>query len=88
MRLLTTKRFGRDLKRAKKRGKDLGRLWAVVGRLLRGQALDLRHRRHRLSGAWSGSWECHIEPDWLLIWIQDDDALVLVRTGTHSDLFA
>jgi mRNA interferase YafQ len=88
MRLLTTKRFGRDLKRAKKRGKDLGRLWGVVDRLLGGQALDLRYRRHRLSGAWSGSWECHIEPDWLLIWIQDEDALVLVRTGTHSDLFS
>lgn len=67
MRLLTTKRFGRDLKRAKKRGKDLGRLWAVVDRLLDGQPLDPRHRQHRLSGAWSGSWECPIEPDWLLI---------------------
>ncbi|MYK57872.1 MAG: type II toxin-antitoxin system YafQ family toxin, partial [Rhodospirillaceae bacterium] len=44
-------------------------------------------RMHRLSGDWFRAWECHIEPDWLLIWRIDDDSLVLIRTGTHADLF-
>ena len=87
MRLLTTGRFDRDLRRARRRGKDLDRLWAVVERLLDGARLDPHHRAHRLSGEWSRSWECHIEADWLLIWHVDGDALVLTRTGTHSDLF-
>lgn len=87
MRLLTTRRFERDLARAKKRGKNLNKLWTVVKRLLDEQPLEARHRPHRLSGNWSGSWECHLEPDWLLIWTQEADVLVLTRTGTHSDLF-
>ena len=87
MRLFTTGRFDRDLRRARRRGKDLDRLWAVVERLLDGEPLDPRHRAHRLSGEWSRSWECHIEADWLLVWHVEDDALVLTRTGTHSDLF-
>ena len=87
MRLITTRRFERDLRRAAKRNKDLERLWGVVDRLLAGEPLDPNHRRHRLSGEWSRYWECHIEPDWLLIWNEDDDTLLLVRTGTHSDLF-
>ena len=87
MRLLTTRRFERDLDRVKKRGKNLNKLWTVVKRLLEEQPLEVRHRPHRLSGNWSGSWECHLEPDWLLIWTQEADALVLTRTGTHSDLF-
>lgn len=87
MRLITTGRFERDLARAGKRNKDLDRLWSVVERLLAGMPLDPRHRRHRLSGERSRYWECHIEPDWLLIWNEDEDTLLLVRTGTHSDLF-
>ena len=87
MRLLTTSRFERDLRRAKKRGKDLDKLWPVVDRLLTGKALEPRHRAHRLTEQWSRSWECHVDPDWLLIWHVDDDALILTRTGTHSDLF-
>ena len=87
MRLLTTTRFERDLKRAGRRGKDLNALWRVVERLLSRQPLDPRHRPHRLSGEWSVCWECHLEPDWLLIWDQRPDVLILVRTGTHADLF-
>ena len=87
MRLLTTTRFERDLRRVKRRGANLDELWRVVERLLSRQPLDLRRRRHRLSGDWSQYWECHIESDWLLIWNDEDDALILVRTGTHSDLF-
>ena len=86
MRLLTTKRFERDLGRAKRRGKDLDRLWAVVDLLLQERRLQPRTRPHRLTGPWSGAWECHIEADWLLIW-RWNETLTLVRTGTHSDLF-
>ena len=87
MRLLATSGFQRDLRRSRKRGKDLDKLWDVVDRLLAGKALEPHHRAHRLTGEWSRSWECHVEPDWLLIWHVDGDALILTRTGTHSDLF-
>ena len=87
MRLLTTTRFQRDLKRVDKPGKDLNKLWNVVETLLSGQGLGSRYRPHRLSGPWSRYWECHLEPGWLLIWGHQDDALVLVRTGSHTDLF-
>lgn len=87
MRLLTTAQFKRDVRRVSKRGKDLDQLWAVVEKLLARQPLEPRNRPHRLSGQWARFWECHIAPDWLLIWDQQDDALTLVRTGTHTDLF-
>ena len=75
MRVLTTKQFEKDLKRHRKRGKNLDKLWNVIERLLSKQPLDPRHRRHRLIGDWSACWECHIEPDWLLIWSQKEDTL-------------
>ena len=87
MRLLTTNRFEKDLKRTGRRGKDLDKLWRVVERLSSRQLLDPRNRPHRLSGDWSAFWECHIEPDRLLIWELAEDVLILVRTGTHADLF-
>ena len=88
MRLSTTTQFKADLKRAKRRGKDISKLRAVVNRLLSAQALDPRQRLHRLSGRWSGYWECHVESDWLLIWeIRDGHTLILIRTGRHVDLF-
>jgi mRNA interferase YafQ len=85
--LRTTKQFERDLKTATKRGKNLDKLWAVVERLVNSEPLAVRHRPHRLSGNWSPCWECHIEPDWLLIWHETEEELVLAATGTHSDLF-
>ena len=87
MRLLTTNRFEKDLKRAIKRGKDLDKLWEIVEQLLNNKPLEKRHRPHPLSGNYATAWECHIEPDWLLIWSPEVDQLVLSRTGTHSDLF-
>ncbi len=87
MRLITTAQFKKDLRRASKRGQDLDRLWAIVEKLLAGQPLEPRHRSHRLSGQWARFWECHIGPDWLLIWDQKEDSITLVRTGTHTDLF-
>ena len=87
MRLLTTNRFEKDLKRAIKRGKDLDKLWEIVEQLLNNKPLEKCHRPHPLSGNYATAWECHIEPDWLLIWNPEVDQLVLSRTGTHSDLF-
>jgi len=78
--------FRRDLKKAVRRGKDAGKLWQLVRRIAAGQPLAPRHRPHPLRGG-RGFMECHIEPDWLLIWRQEADVLVLVRTGSHSDLF-
>jgi mRNA interferase YafQ len=83
----TTRHFERDIKRARKRGKDLDKLWRIVESLSRGEPLATRHRPHRLSGEWNRFWECHIEPDWLLIWDETETSLILIRTGTHADLF-
>ncbi len=62
-------------------------LWEVVGLLRKGERLPPRHRPHKFTGEWRDFWEFHVRPDWLLIWSEQRDALVLVRTGTHADLF-
>lgn len=84
-----TKRFEKDLRRAEKRGKDLDKLFAVIDKLAKDEPLEQKNRVHLLLGEYSGYWECHIEPDWLLVYEKFDDVLVLsmYRTGTHSDLF-
>ncbi len=71
----------------RKRGKDIGKLEVVVWKLLAEETLEPRHRKHRLSGPLGGCWECHVDPDWLLVWEEDDHSVTLTRTGTHSDLF-
>ena len=84
-----TSRFQRDLKRAAKRGYHTELLTAVIKKLADGVPLEQRYRDHALTGDYAGSRECHITPDWLLIYEIDGDTLLLylVRTGTHSDLF-
>jgi len=79
--------FRRDLKLAKKRRKDTGKLSEIILLLIDGKPLPARYKDHQLSGEWSHYRECHIEPDWLLIYKLDGNDLYLVRTGTHSDLF-
>lgn len=86
-RLSQTTQFVRDVKRMRKRGKDLDKLKALVSRLAGGLELDARHRDHSLSGPWAGSRDCHVEPDWVLIYTVDKASLRLDRTGTHADLF-
>ena len=85
--LLTTTKFKKDLRKVRKRGKDIGKLRSVVEKLIASQPLDRGNNPHRLSGDWSSYWECHIEPDWLLVWDEDEESVTLMRTGTHSDLF-
>jgi mRNA interferase YafQ len=82
-----TKQFGRDVKRMKKRGKDLTKLREIVRNLTLGKTLPPKCKDHPLVGAWKPSRDCHIEPDWLLIYTVDDESLRLERTGSHSDLF-
>ncbi|MFC1461796.1 type II toxin-antitoxin system YafQ family toxin [Verrucomicrobiota bacterium] len=82
-----TTQFAKDVKRMRKRGKDLKRLKAVVSDLATGNTLDPKLRDHRLSGRWLHCQDCHIEPDWVLIYSTDAHSLRLERTGTHSDLF-
>ncbi|MCZ6673432.1 MAG: type II toxin-antitoxin system YafQ family toxin [Verrucomicrobia bacterium] len=86
-RLQQTKQFFKEVKRAKKRGKDLEKLKSVVSKLARDIELHEKYQDHALIGNWKGSRDCHIEPDWLLIYTKKENVLLLERTGTHSDLF-
>ena len=85
--IFQTSQFKKDFKRIKKRGKDINKLKEVVSAIANCEALQERHRDHALSGNWSGSRDCHIEPDWILIYRVDGEFLFLERTGSHSDLF-
>ena len=84
-----TNQFKKDLKQARKQNRDLNRLFDIVNILADGGTLDAKYRDHDLSGNYKGTRECHIEPDWLLVYEILNDVLVLVlyRLGTHSELF-
>ena len=82
-----TSQFKRDVRRLGKRGKDLAKLRAVVEALCNRATLAPRHRDHPLGGDWQGWRDCHIEPDWVLIYRVGEDELILGRTGSHADLF-
>ncbi len=84
-----TNQFKKDIKLAKKQGKDIEKLFDVIGILANGETLDEKYRDHDLSGNFKGCRECHIEPDWLLIYEIDNNVLVLMlnRVGSHSELF-
>ena len=79
--------FRKDLKRITKRGYDRARLDSIVDALRRGNPLPVATRAHPLKGEWKDYWECHVAPDWLLIYKISSDEVVLARTGTHADLF-
>lgn len=87
--IVASNQFKRDLKLARKRGFRIEALRLVVNTLANQQTLDAKYRDHELLGQYSGFRECHVAPDWLLIYRIEDDALelFLFRTGTHSDLF-
>jgi mRNA interferase YafQ len=86
-RLFTTSAFERDLRRMKRQRKDLARIEVIVEVLRANEILPPRCRVHPLRGEWKGHWDCHIEPDWVLIYKIVPGALILVRTGSHSELF-
>lgn len=82
-------KFRRDYKRIQKQGKDVNLLLSVVDTLATEKPLERKYRDHAMSGDFIGHRECHIEPDWLLIYKVEQDALLLTltRTGSHSELF-
>ena len=84
-----TRQYLKDLKLARKRGLDENKLNEVILMLISGKELPQKNRDHSLSGNYKGFRECHISPDWLLIYSRDVTVKIvtLVRTGTHSDLF-
>ena len=79
--------FEQDVKRAKKRGKDLTKLRRVMLLLAEEKPLPPQYKDHALRGHYVDRRECHIEPDWLLIYKKESNSIVFERTGTHSDLF-
>ncbi len=87
--VIPTNQFRKDYKKAQKQHKDLSRLQSTIAMLADGHPLPPQYRDHVLSGNYKNKRECHIEPDWLLIYeINDNDLiLLLVRTGSHSELF-
>jgi mRNA interferase YafQ len=86
-RLSQTTQFSRDVKRMRKRGKDLSKLQEVVRLLASGSTLDSKFRDHPLIGPWQPSRDCHVESDWILIYKLEENRVIFERTGTHADLF-
>ena len=84
-----TTKFQKNVKLMKKRGKNLNKLNCVLELLVQGEVLPQKYCDHLLTGNYEGYRECHIEPDWLLVYkvINDELIIVLLTTGTHSDLF-
>ncbi len=84
-----TSKFKKDYKLIKKRGMNINLLKEIVGKLTNNIPLEEKYKDHELTGNYKGFRECHIQPDWLLIYLIEDDklTLTLTRTGTHSDLF-
>jgi mRNA interferase YafQ len=82
-----TRQFSRDVKRMRRRGKNLEKLRETVKFLAEGTPLPPTYRDHPLTGPWQPARDCHIEADWVLIYTIDKQSLRLERTGTHSDLF-
>ncbi|MEW6186786.1 MAG: type II toxin-antitoxin system YafQ family toxin [Thermodesulfobacteriota bacterium] len=82
-----TKQFEKDIKREKKRKKNLEKIKMIIRSLVVQEPLDPIHRDHKLEGNWKGRRECHIESDWLLIYKLEKNQIIFERTGTHSDLY-
>lgn len=84
---VVTGAFKREYRLAMKRGKKIERIDAIIRLLIEEKPLDAASRDHALTGDWASRRECHIEPDWLLVYKIDGDTIIFERTGTHSDLF-
>lgn len=82
-----TTKFKQDVKRQEKRKKDLQEFIKVLDLLINGKPLPAKYKNHKLVGNYRDRWECHIEPDWLLIYFLGKDYIIFERTGSHSDLF-
>jgi mRNA interferase YafQ len=87
MKIYYTTQFKKDYKRMQKQDKNLDKLKEIIEKLSANISLDPKHHDHSLAGEWSGHGDCHIEPDWILIYRKTADSLYLERMGSHSDLF-
>ena len=89
LKIVWTNQFKKDYKRALRRKKKIYLLDDIIRKLSKGEPLPEKNKDHALSGDWIGHRECHIQPDWLLVYRIEDNVLVLTlaRTGTHSDIF-
>ena len=85
--VILTAQFEKDVKRAKKRSYDMRKLGEVIRLLGQGDMEDRQYRDHPLKGKYEGLRECHLSPDWVLIYHSSKEQVLLVRTGTHADLF-
>lgn len=85
--VFTTTKFDREVEVLRKRGKDMSKLGDMIKKLSEQESLDRKHRNHKLQGNYKGRWECHVEPDWLLVYCKTKTQIIFERTGTHSDLF-
>lgn len=81
--------FAKSLRRCQKRGFDMSEFVKVSSILADGGKLPEKYRQHKLTGEYAGCWECHIKPDWLLVWKRNDRELLLlfIMTGSHTDIF-
>ena len=88
-RVIPTTKFNKDLKRMQRRGYDLEKIKEVIKLLSLGNPLPINYHDHQLTGNYAGKRECHVLPDWLMVYEIDGNNLILLllRTGTHSDLF-
>ena len=87
MNIFYTNQFKKDYKRIKKQNKDLIKLQDVIENLADVERLEQKYKDHQLSGIWKNHRDCHIEPDWILIYRTTSKELILERTGSHSELF-
>lgn len=81
------KRFVKDVEKAKKRSKNMQKLKDIMEMLMHEKTLPMKNRNHKLQGNFVNCWECHIEPDWLVIYKLTKTEVIFARTGTHADLF-
>jgi mRNA interferase YafQ len=82
-----TSQFKQDVKRMQRQGREVEKLKRVLEALVKGEPLAAKYRDHVLVGQYKGTRECHMEPDWLLIYELAEAEIILIRTGSHSDLF-
>ena len=87
LKAIYTNQFKRDLKLAKKRGKSIRKLKFIITKIVQEEPLDPKYREHKLIGKYKGRWECHVEPNLLLIYLVTKKEVVFERTGSHPDLF-
>ncbi len=79
--------FKKEFEISKKRGKDIEKIKTILNLLVKKQNLPPKYKNHKLQGNYKDHWECHIEPNWLLIYRKTKTELILVRIGSHADLF-